>query len=129
MRKIVCILVSLIIVAMSAFMSGCGDKSSEKVKLRWVVMWAEQKDLGMVVKEANKLLSELLPNTELDLQCLESLPAKWSLWMSSGEPVDLVWSGYSFDVGSEINKKSYMALNDLIEEYAPNLKKEWELYD
>ena len=129
MKKIICIAFSFIIVAMSAFMTGCGDKNSEKVKLSWVVMWAEQKDLGMVVKEANKLLSELLPNTELDLQCLESLPAKWSLLMSSGEPVDLVWSGYSFDVGAEINKKSYIALNDLIEEYAPNLKKEWKDYE
>lgn len=129
MKKIMCVLFSLLIVAMSACMAGCGDKSNEKVKLRWVVMWAEQKDFDMVVKEANKLLAKLMPNTELDLQCLESLPSKWSLWMSSGEPVDLVWSGYSFDVGSEINKKSYMELDDLIEKYAPNLKKERENYE
>lgn len=127
MKKMLSLFITIVFVLMG--LSGCtGNDSGKEVTLRWEVGWSEQKDHKMVEEEANKLLAELLPNTKLKFNCGADLTSKWSMWMSAGEKIDLAWTGYTFDVAGEIRKGSYLELNDLIKEYAPNLQTEWEQY-
>ncbi len=130
MKKIISvIMVMAICLSMAAGLSGCNGSGGSDNKIRWAIMWYEQKDSAAVMQKANELLQKHMPGVELEIVCVEDLAAKFPMWLSSGERYDLVWSGYAFDVGSEINKKAYLPLNDLIEEYAPNLKAEWAAYE
>ncbi|MBQ2236926.1 MAG: ABC transporter substrate-binding protein [Clostridia bacterium] len=126
MKKLTAIL--LVCLLLIAPLSGC-EKKEDTITLRWTIMMSEQKDLSMVLEKANEMLKDLLPGVKLNLECVDSLPDKWSMWMSSGEPIDLAWSGYSFDMASEIKKNSYIGLNELVEKYAPHIKQEIEDYD
>lgn len=123
---------SLLIVAVLILgvLCGCGGNGDNggKVNLVWALPLAEQSDTDEVLEGVNKLLAEKLPNTTLELMLDSSMGTKWSLWMAGKKPIDIASSGYVNDLASEINKKSYVELNDLIEEYAPTIKKEWEKY-
>ena len=119
MKKLTAIL--LVCLLLIAPLSGC-EKKEDTITLRWTIMMSEQKDLSMVLEKANEMLKDLLPGVKLNLECVDSLPDKWSMWMSSGEPIDLAWSGYSFDMASEIKKNSYIGLNELVEKYAPHIQ-------
>lgn len=117
-------------VLMLTLITGCkngiskaNNNTSKPVTLKWVVPWGEQRDLKKVTVEVNKQLTKLLPNTKLDLIC-DSLPDKWPMWMASKVKFDIAWSGYMLDLESEIKKGSYLKLDDLIKNYAPDIKKE-----
>lgn len=109
--------------------TGCGKKGddlSEEVTLRWALGRAEQEDSEMVMEEVNEKLEELLPNTKLEFIYDSSMASKWSLWMAGGEKIDIAHAGFFTDIQTEINMESYMPLNDLIEQYAPNIKEQSE---
>ena len=53
----------------------------------------------------------------------------WALWMNAGEQIDIAWSGFEYDIESEINKGAYMELDDLINEKdTPNIYQEMQDY-
>lgn len=128
MKKIIAI---LLVVLMVAGLAGCGKGAASNGKdvLVWAMPLTEQDDSQMVWKEVNKKLEELMPGTEIEFMLDSSMSSKWALWMAGKTQVDIALSGYTNDLASEINKKSFYELNDLIDEYAPTVKKEWEAYD
>lgn len=134
----------LVILSLSATMAlaGCGktetkpgsnepaktaEAAPKPVKLKWVMVGpAKQADADKVYEEFNKRLQEKLPNTTVTIQTLENaeINEKWNLMISSGEPIDLAWTGYKFDYSSEIQKGAYLPLDELLNKYGQDLKKE-----
>lgn len=101
--------------------------TEEPVNLKWVMIGpAKQADADRVYAEFNKRLQEKLPNTTVEIQTLENaeIEEKWNLMISSGEVIDLAWTGYKFNYSNEIQKGAYLPLDELIEKYGQDLKKE-----
>jgi len=99
----------------------------EPVTLKWVLLGSKQQDSEMVWEEWNKKLQQdYLPNTTVEF---EAIPAsefkeKWGLMMAAGEQVDIAWTGYALTFEEEIAKGSYLPLNDLIKNHAPDILQE-----
>ena len=106
---------------------GCGSSktdTSKNVKLTWVINQDKQKDTDVVEKEINKLLETLLPNTQLEIVHAPSMFEKWSMWMSAKQSYDIAYTGFQTDMLAQVYADSYMELDDLIKDYAPNIAKE-----
>lgn len=100
MKRIKRILAALMAATMLlTVLAGCGKgEDSGSVTLKWVIPFSEQKDYDMVMKEVNKKLGELLPDTQLDLILDNSMASKWSLWMAGGDSLDIAHSGFATDL-------------------------------
>ncbi len=116
-------------------LSGCGKNGDDggpdangNVTLTWALPFSVQKDYDQVMGEANKLLAELMPGTQLKFMMDTSMADKWSLWMAGKTPIDIALSGYSNPLADQINKKSYKELDALIDQYAPTIKAEREQF-
>lgn len=130
-----CRLLSLIlaVIMLISCLTACGgggsksysDDSEKQVTLRYAFSWTVQEDLEMVNDELNKLLEKKFPNTKIELVC-DDLANKWQLWMAGDTVVDLANIGLDVKLYEEITKRSFIGMNDLIEEYAPTVKKERE---
>lgn len=132
MKKIISILLSAIMSV--ALLAGCGKGSSSNLKdtdgdvtLKIAISGAETKESGAVMDEINKKLSDLLPNTKIEM-IYGASAEKWPLWMSTQKEIDLVHSGFFTDLESDVRNEYYLELNDLVEENAPDLKKNMEKY-
>lgn len=124
MKRFISIVLSVFVIA--AVFAGCKGSDSGKVELVWASYSRECEDSEMVLKEFNKQLAEVLPNTSIKL--IECDDTNWQLYMSSKKPIDIAWTGYVFDMQNEINSGAYQPLDDLIKEYAPNIQEEMEDY-
>lgn len=100
--------------------------AAKPVTLKWLLMGTEQKDSNAVWAKYNEELQKVLPNTTVNFQLVASseYAKKWQLLAASGEDLDLAWTGWLIDYNSEISKGAYIALDDLIDKYAPDMKKE-----
>ncbi len=141
MKKFMSLLLALILTA--TLFAGCGgpgntnqsykDDPNEVVTLTIAIPFMEQKDTMTVVAEINKKLEALLPNTKIELLLESNMADKWSLWMSTQKPIDIAHSGYATDLEEEVRKDTYLQLNELVDQYAPNIKKLsqefWYSYD
>ncbi len=138
MKKILALFMAVLM--LGTIFAGCGssgsnfnDDADAQVTLSIALPWAEQKDAQNVVAEINKKLENLLPNTQIALTLDSGMADKWSLWMSTQREIDIAHSGYATNIEDEVRNESYLELNDLVEEYAPNIKalqKEyWYSYD
>ena len=127
MKKLVSF--ALAFVLLLGLFTGCGDKDAyqdtdKHVTLKMVLPWATQSDLSFVMEKVNEKLPDYLPNTQLELICDAAMGDKWSLWIAGKTAFDIAHSGFAMDLMTEIQKKSFIALNDLIDRYAPTIKKE-----
>lgn len=103
------------------------EDKDETVVLKWAVAGLEeQKDTILVWKKFNEELQKYLPGTKVEFEyyAIKDYGEKWKLMSSSQEDLDIVWTGYMIDYVSEVKKGFYMPLDDLIDKYAPALKKE-----
>lgn len=140
MKKCLKQVVSICLMAamLCGLLTGCGgnkgsesqytDKADEKVTLRMALPLQKQKDADTVLAKINEKLATLLPNTELEIIWEGNMETKWSLWMATKEPIDIAHSGFVTDLSAEVSKQSYVVLDSLIDEYAPNLKTDEETY-
>ena len=117
----------LTVLMLATVFAGCGGSNSGKVELVWASYSRQLEDSKMVLGEFNKQLAEVLPNTSIKM--IECDDTNWQLYMSAKKPIDIAWTGYVFDMQNEINSGSYQPLDDLIEEYGPNIKKEMTDYE
>lgn len=126
-KRIASIMLSVAMLTGIVCTTGCGDKKDKEVTLKWMTTTVGQEDEAKVLEVVNKRLEKLLPGTKLEFVELDS--TKFTQQMAAGEAYDIAWTGYRFDMQEEINKGSYLALNDFItEEDTPNLYQEWQEY-
>lgn len=121
MKKFLSALLSILMIA--GLFSGCGSSGGKKT-LVWATFGQGCKEENLVLKEFNKQLQEYMPGVELEFANVWN----WSYMISGGEQMDIAWTGYSFDVASETEKGAYTELDDLVEKYGTNIKKEKEDY-
>lgn len=121
-------------VAAVMLLSGCAqertdlsDNTEEAVTLKWMFVGpGEQKDSQKVWDKFNEELKAYLPNTTVEFECISSsdYSEKWKLASATQENIDIVWHGWMIPYVSEVKKGSYMELDELIDEYAPEIKNE-----
>lgn len=98
------------------------------VTLKWMIFGpGKQADSDKVWTEFNKRLKEKLPNTSIKFEAIPSLQytEKFKLMMAAADRVDVAWSGYTFNFVNEVNKGSYLPLNELLAKYASDLLKQY----
>lgn len=124
-KRIMAVILSVCMMAL--LFTGCKGKSG-KVVLKWGFSGALGcKDDDLVHKEFNKKLNELMPGVQVEF--IDQSTSNWSLWMNAGDQVDIAWSGYEYDVESEIIKGAYSELDGLINEKdTPNIYQEMKDY-
>ena len=128
MKKIISLLISALLLA--TVFCGCGGKGDDggDATLIWAMPFYEQDDTTTVLKEINALIDEKLPGTQIKFLMDSSMGNKWSLWMAGDNQIDIAHAGYVNDLQTEILKKSYYNLDELIEKYAPAIAAEKEKY-
>lgn len=81
------------------------------------------KDFDRVMAYVNELLEEKI-NVHIDLQLYSNtkeMNTQNDLDMAAGDPIDLIWMNMG-TYTSYVNEEGLLPLNDLLEEYAPDLK-------
>lgn len=113
--------------------AGLTDNADDAVVLTIALPRAEQRDTAEVVAQINKELETLLPNTKIELMLESGMADKWVLWMSTKKAIDIAHSGFVTNIEDEVRKDTYLELNELVEQYAPNIQKlrkdYWYSYD
>lgn len=97
----------------------------EKVTLNFYMMGDPPNDLDLVTEKINEKLREDL-NTEVKFHysTWSEWANKYNLMLTSGEPMDAVYAANWISYFSNTKKGSFLELDDLLQEYAPDL---WEL--
>jgi len=113
---------------------GSGDETAdenEHVTLQVLLMVAgaypvDGADTPDVMVEVNRLLNELVPNTEMELTLWSNTEyrQKWDLAMAAGESYDVAYTGFIKPFVDEVLKGSFMELDDLWERYGQDAARE-----
>ena len=109
---------------------GCGTgketASNDIPTLTWYIMGTKPDDADAVVSKANEIIEEKI-GARLDLQFIDgsSFDDKMQMIIASNKNFDLCYTAdWANDFLTNVNKGAFMALDDLIDEYAPSLKTE-----
>lgn len=127
MKKLVSLLLAALL-ALTCLPAALAETELEPVTLRFYYSGAEKEGSKDVQEAFNKKLAEVLPNTTLEIVWVDSYPENLRLFFAGEEPMDIIWEGYNTPIRQDIVDGNLIALNELIEQYAPNLAKEWEVY-
>ncbi len=95
------------------------------VELKWYFMMSPQADQDMVFEEANKLIQEKL-NAKIDFNPISTgdYNQKMQIIISAGDPFDFCFaSNTRADYFQNSARGAFIPLDDLLDQYAPNLKK------
>ena len=135
MLKMIKLVLSVVLIITFA-LSGCSfnrqatindEQANNHVKLKWVFIGpGKLVDSDMVWGEYNEKIQDFLPNTNVEFEVITSADyaERWQLMSASREKVDIAWTGFALNPVNEIERGAYMPLDNLIEQYAPNLKEE-----
>ncbi len=131
MRKMKKVLSVAIVIAMLAgvmtSLAGCGKSAGKTVTLKWSTSWSGQEDEALVLQEVNKRLEKLLPGVQLEF--VDNDPQTFGKQLAAGESFDIAWTGYSYNMLSEIKNGAYLPLDEYInEEDTPNIYREMQQY-
>lgn len=122
-RKLLCTLLALMLVLMSIPTAFADDDLSEHVN---VVMWmtggSTPRDFDKVVAELNKLTERDL-NASLDFNLFNdsNTSQRMTLMLTSGDPIDLLYSANYLGYANFAHRGAYMPLEDLLPEVVPDL--------
>ena len=126
--KLISTLMAVCMITVVGF-TGCNKSSkanSDKVTLKWLLSGAgKQLDSDKVWALFNEKLQNYLPdvNVEFENIPMSDYGEKWKLIAASGEQFDIAWNGsWITPFQEEVQKGSYLPLNDLLDKYAPELK-------
>ena len=100
----------------------------EPVTLKWYVNGKEKEGTKDVVEAFNSKLAEVLPNTTVEFFFESDYKANWPLVIAGGEKIDIAWAGWSTPYMQDVIDGNIMAITNLIEEYAPNIVAEMEIW-
>lgn len=136
-RVLSIVLAVIMLVGVCACVPGCGGgskiqerrKDGEKVTITWDVgsFCCDQTDTEAVMKVVNEKLQQFEQTKGLEIKLVGVNPANYIQQMAAGEEMDIVWSGYSYNMTEVILSNGYLPLNDYItkEDY-PNIWREWK---
>lgn len=96
----------------------------EPYTLTWYSFGTEQEGTADVIEAVNELLAEVLPNTTLEMAFHGGKADAYNMALAGGEKIDIAWEGYFTSLQKDMADGNLMALDDLINEYAPNIAAE-----
>lgn len=96
----------------------------EPVELVWYMAVGKQEpDLNLVQDEVNKYLQEKINATvKLIPVAFGDYEAKMNTVVAAGEDFDIMWNGFVFPYEKNARKGAFLAIDELLDQYAPNLK-------
>ena len=101
----------------------------EPVTLKWYVMDKSEKEgTADVIEAFNEKLAEVLPNTTVEFVFVSDYKTQWPLLIAGEEKMDIAWSGWSTPFEQDVIDGNVMDITNLIDEYAPNLVEEMEIW-
>ena len=100
----------------------------EPVVLKWIHDGAEKDGTKDVIEVFNKKLSEIIPNTSIEVTFVADYGTNWNMMLAGGEVMDVAWVGWKTPMLQDTLDGSFTPLNDLIEKYGPNIAKEREIW-
>lgn len=103
----------------------------EPVTLKWYFPGEEMEGTSDVVEAFNARLAEVLPNTTVEFTFVGSFDPygqQWPLLLAGGEEMDIAWEGWNTPLLQDVEDGNVLPLTGLIEQYAPNLVKEMEIW-
>lgn len=124
LKKALAIILMVCMLAVIPAGCGKGDDESQDVELVWYTFIGEQSELRRANDYINEELAKVMPNTTLKIVQDPGFAAKWSMWMASGEEIDISWTGYMVSMQTEVEADSYLPLDDLIDKYGDAIKEE-----
>lgn len=128
MKKIISLVLTFVILLGCLFISGCGKKDAvsvdEVVKLTWLLPGDQQPDIASVTEKINEITREKI-GAEVEFQYIDTgaYTERMKMNMASGLDFDLCFTGYVNSYLDAVNKEGLLDITDLLDEYAPSLKK------
>ena len=154
MKKVLALTLTLGMVI--GLLAGCGDESSsdqqgtdnnnpsedvenpgteteelEPVTLKWYYPGEEMEGTSDVIEAFNDKLAEVLPNTTVEFVFVGNFDPygqQWPLLLAGNEEMDIAWEGWNTPLLQDVEDGNVLPLTDLINEYAPNLVEEMEIW-
>lgn len=123
MKKVIAIMTMVMVLMVG--LTGCGgekveDSTSSLPKLKWYVMFQEQKDFNEVQEKINEITREKIgAEVEIVRIDLPSYREKLKLALASKENIDLCYTGMTYGYHNYVDNGSFLPLDDLLEKYAP----------
>ena len=120
-KKLFLLLCCLLIIISSLIFVSCKAK---KVELIFWMLGNPPKDIELINEELNKLtLKDLNCTVKINMTTWTDWANKYKLLLSSGQPIDLIFTADWVDYNQYAEKGAYKALDDLVPKYAPKLNK------
>lgn len=134
-RRCVIVLLLLALAVPFVIAAGADEGSSAEDQVELKVRYigpGKQKDAEMVWAEFNNQLPTYLPNTSVEFEIIPGgeYGDRWKLALSAGEQLDVAGRYWMQNLDVEVAKGAFLPLDDLIDEYGRNIKKnlpEWVL--
>ena len=99
----------------------------EPVVLKWIHdggLGNEGDGTADVIEVFNKKLSEIIPNTSIEITWVQDYETTWNMMLAGGEVMDIAWVGWKTPMLQDSKDGSLTPLNDLVAKYGPNIAKE-----
>ncbi len=133
MKKPKKILSGILALAVVFSFAGCGDKkatenNTDDITLKWVMPGpGKQTDSDIVWEKFNEELKkqENLENVTVEFEIIPpaDYAQKFLLMQTGGEQMDIVGT-FALDYATEVKNKTFLDITDMMDEYAPDIKKE-----
>lgn len=130
------VVIGMMILCLVVALAACGSKDNKAastnpadlkpVELIWYLPEsAIPADLKTVEEEVNKITrAKINATVKLNVVAFGDYTQKMNTVVASGEKADLIWtSNWNFDYVQNQSKGAFLALDDLIDKYAPDVKK------
>ncbi|GMQ64574.1 ABC transporter substrate-binding protein [Vallitalea maricola] len=103
--------------------SGTEGEELEHVTIKLTYPGSPQKDEVMVEEAINEYLKDKI-NASIDLDPIEwsAYLEKTNLMMATGDELDMLFTASWYEYYTNVSKKAFVPLNDLIDTYAPKTK-------
>ncbi|MGZ9583803.1 extracellular solute-binding protein [Paenibacillus marinisediminis] len=100
-----------------------GIDTSKKVELQFYMLGDAPKDLSIIQEEINKLaLEELNATVKFNFTTWTDWEQKYKLLLSSGQPIDLIFTAEWTDYQSYAKKGAFLPIDELLPKAAPKLQ-------
>ncbi len=127
MKKLVSLLLAALL-ALTCLPAALAETELEPVTLRFYYPGTEKEGSKDVQEAFNKKLAEVLPNTTLEIVWVDSYGENLRLFFAGEEPMDIIWEGWYTPIRQDVEDGNIIALDELIDQYAPNLAAEKATY-
>ncbi|MDQ0890373.1 putative aldouronate transport system substrate-binding protein [Paenibacillus sp. V4I9] len=106
----------------SAVSKPAGLDTSKKVELQFYMLGPAPKDLSVIEEEVNKLaLKDLNATVKFNFTTWTDWDQKYKLLLSSGQPIDLIFTADWTQYQSYAKKGAFLPLDELLPKAAPKL--------